>query len=373
MTLTQLCSRLARRGHHVEVFYPKASTTAPKGGVILRELPGFQLPGYPEVRLALPRQISLLKEWRENPPDAVYIATEGMLGSSALRVARKLRIRVVSGYHTHFPQYLRHYNLPLLEPLALRYLRRWHNKCAMTLTPAPDVASMLSTNGFKDVQLLGRGVDCDLFSPDKRDSWLRRQWNAGQETPVMLCVGRVAPEKNLALAMDSYQRLKSRFPDLKLVMVGDGPSRPDLQAQDRSIYWVGMQQGEALAKHYASADMFLFPSLTETYGNVLAEAMASGLVSVSFDYAASSQLVSNGIEGFQVPRGDADAFHRAVEQALSSRQLWGAISAAARAATLPLSWEAVVDTFETALSPLTQSINNSPDSLAHELSAASPI
>ncbi len=290
------------------------------------------------------------REWRQRRPDAVYVATEGMLGSSAATTARRMGLRTVSGYHTHFSKYLKHYQLPLIEPLVLRFLRRWHNKTSATLTPAPDVAKTLESHGFKNVALLGRGVDCDLYHPAKRSQSLRHTWGARPETPVAICVGRVAPEKNLPLALRSYREMRTRYPDLKLVFVGDGPAGDELRAMDDSVIWAGVRQGEALAAHYASADFFLFPSLTETYGNVLVEAMASGLPTVSFRYAASLQLVRSGVNGYQASMGDEAAFCRKFAQALVAEGPHrSAIGQAARASVMSLSWEAVTTTFERAL------------------------
>ncbi len=350
MTLSQLCQELRHRGHQLEVVYPKAETRAAIPGIAVREVPGVSLPGYPEVRLGLPQPGKFLRAWRERRPDVVYVATETFLGSSALWAARKLGIRVVSGYHTHFPQYFSHYHLPVLEDWAWRYLRRWHSRTARTLVPAPDVQLDLESHGFDNISVLGRGVDGNLFHPGKRDYWLRQQWGAGPETPVALCVGRVAPEKNLSLAARCVREARKRFPDLQLVMVGDGPSREELASKEASaIHWAGMQRGEMLAAHYASADIFLFPSLTETYGNVLAEAMASGLVTLSFDYAASHELVSHRYDGYQVPFGDAEAFVRAFHELLAERSSWEQIRHRARLRAESQSWTAVTDVFESIL------------------------
>lgn len=356
MTMGQLSHRLAQRGHDVEVVHPDPAPASPvepepdpSGRLVTRKVHSIPLPRYPELRLGLPRACYFAAEWRKRRPHAIYVATEGMLGSSAAATARRMGIRVVSGYHTHFPQYLRHYSFPSLEPIAIRFLRRWHNKTAATLVPADDVAKWLRSHGFKNVHLLGRGVDCDLFSPDKRDHELRHQWGAGSKTPVILYVGRVAAEKNLELAFRTHQDLRSRYPDLKLVVVGDGPARPELEAAYPAVIWAGTQRGEALAAHYASADLFVFPSLTETYGNVLVEAMASGLPSLSFNYAASRQWVQHGINGYHVSPGNEEAFTRMLDEIMALDGLWPKIGRSARRSAEQLSWDSVTDTFESVL------------------------
>ena len=168
------------------------------------------------------------------------------------------------------------------HPMAMAYLKNFHQRADCTLTPSQDMVERLSNNGFQNVRLLGRGVDTELFAPGKRCESLRASWGARAATPVAVMVGRVAPEKNFDLAMKTFEQMRQVFPDVRCVVIGDGPLREKLALKFPWVYFSGVQSGEELAKHYASADVLVFPSETETFGNVLLEAMASGLATVSY-------------------------------------------------------------------------------------------
>jgi glycosyltransferase involved in cell wall biosynthesis len=230
------------------------------------------------------------------------------LGLSAARAARRLGIPVVSGFHTNFHHYCKHYGVSWLQDLALRYLRWFHNQTDCTVVSNEDLRSRLLVAGFKNVTILDRGVDSRLFSPQRRCKELRREWGSSDDDPVLIYVGRIAPEKNLALAIESYRAMKSHCDRLKFVIVGDGPHRRALQREHPELIFAGMQTGERLARYYASADVFLFPSETETFGNVTLEAMASGLVVVAYNYAGAKLHITDGETGVLVRLGDAKAF-----------------------------------------------------------------
>ena len=191
------------------------------------------------------------------------------------------------------------------------------------------------------VGVLGRGVDTDLFHPAQRDPQLRGEWGATDDAPVIAFVGRIAAEKNLPLAVKAMNRVMERMPGSRAVLVGDGPKAQSLRESCPQFVHAGQRSGRDLARHYASADVFLFTSLTETYGNVLAEAMASGLVTVSYDYAAAHELVEHGVNGFKAAPGDEAAFLAALDQAVA-RWHDASMRQRARATTLALSWEAIV-------------------------------
>ncbi|MGE9268824.1 MAG: glycosyltransferase, partial [Verrucomicrobiales bacterium] len=281
-------------------------------------------------------------------PDVIYVATESPLGVSAVKAARKLGIPVVMGFHTNFDQYLGRYKLGGLEATAVAYLKKLHNKAARTLVPSEDVAGRLREQGFENVDLLGRGVDTELFQPEKRDAGLRTEWGAGEGDPVVCIVGRVAPEKNLNLAMRAFAKMRKKNPGTRCVVVGDGPLREKLAREHPEVIFAGMRTGEDLARHYASADVLLFPSETETFGNVLLEGMASGLVTLSYDYAASARYIESGHNGFHVEPGDEEAYITAAVQALGH---WenrgpGGVRLRARLAAEELGWDQVVESFE---------------------------
>ncbi len=341
MTLGRLAEGLRLRGHRIHVI---RSGPAGAGG---RETSAasIALPGYKEVRVGLPGPFKLRKRWLKRRPDAIYVATESPLGRSAVKSARSLGIPVATGFHTNFHEYMEQYRLGGLQPAAMAYLKRFHSKADCTLAPSPELVEKLRAEGLEEVHLLGRGVDTALFTPAHRCENLRASWGATAGSPVALVVGRVAPEKNLDLAMIAFQRMRAAFPDLRCVVVGDGPLRERLAEKHREIHFAGVRTGAELAAHYASADVLLFPSETETFGNVLLEGMASGLVTVSYDYAASARHVRAGYNGMKATKGDAQEFLDLAVEAAGLHRHHG-VRQAARETAEALGWDEVVRDFE---------------------------
>ena len=365
LTVAHLANGLGARGHDVEVIRPRPRHPAGDAGLprhqsdraagyVERTIPGLPLPGYSGLRFALPAQGFLRRHWGAARPDAVYLATEGLMGRSAIAIAGAMGIPVASGYHTRFAQYMRNYGAPLLEPFARRYLRRFHNQTECTLVPTQRLMAQLLERGYRKVYKLGRGIDTGIFSPRKRNAWLRQQWGAGSNDVVALYVGRIAPEKNLPLALDTFRRLRERHPGMKMVVVGDGPSAASLGRRYPEVIWAGQKNGEILSAFYASADLFLFPSETETYGNVVLEALASGLVTVAFEDAAAAELIVDGRSGFLAPLGDHFAFPNTVRRALAVQESWPQVRSRALASASSLSWESITSTFESHLLRIVQ-------------------
>jgi glycosyltransferase involved in cell wall biosynthesis len=346
-TLAHLAAGLRAMGHRVSLVRPRPRT----GNVRDLEadttvVAGLPLPGYPTLRLGLPAARALRRAWSADRPHAVYAATEGPLGWSAGAVARRLGIPLLSGFHTNFQAYVGHYGAPWLEPVLLRYLRRFHNRTLGTLVATADLRDRLGALGFRNVSVLGRGVDRDLFSPARRSEALRRAWGAGGDDPVVIHVGRLAPEKNIGLAIAAYRALQQTCAAARFAVVGDGPARAALQAAHPDLIFCGAQTGEALAAHYASGDVFLFPSETETFGNVTLEAMASGLAVVAFDYAAARAHIRPGWSGVLVPRGDARAFVERAADLARSPDAVRALGRQAREDVAAVDWAHVVRRLE---------------------------
>jgi glycosyltransferase involved in cell wall biosynthesis len=306
LTVRALALGLSARGHRVEVVRPGGDGR--DGKVELLQARAAPLPRYPGLQVGMPRGGELRRRWCERQPDAVYIATEGLLGLSAMRAANALQIPVITGFHTRFHDYAVHYGVGLLAPLVRSRLLQFHRRAQMTLVPTRALLEELTGAGIGHVRKLRRGVDTDLFTPARREPALRGNWGVRGDAPVMLCVGRLAAEKSLGLALQAFRALQARIPAARMVMVGDGPQRGALADAYPDVIFTGTKRGEELAAHYASADMFLFPSLTETFGNVVLEAMASGLPVVAFDRAAAREHVANGISGLVVHESDARAF-----------------------------------------------------------------
>ncbi|HEY7318482.1 MAG TPA: glycosyltransferase family 1 protein [Candidatus Binatia bacterium] len=351
-TLARLIQGLRLLGHYVSIVRPRqpdrpAATLDIDSTETL--LPSVPLPGYSGLRFGLPAGRALREQWSDNRPDVIYIATEGPLGWSALRAALDLDLTVFSGFHTSFDRYSHYYHLGWLQPWIARYLCKFHNRTHGTLVASPDLRDELCAMGIKNVSILGRGVDGELFNPARRSASVRHAWRVSDNDIVALYVGRVAAEKNIALAIKAYHAMRQVESGAKFVLVGDGPLRASLQEQHPDVIFCGAQQGEELARTYASADVFLFPSETETFGNVTLEAMASGLVVVAFDYAAARMHITAGQSGVLVPFGDSSGFVAAAAKLARAPQSLFHIRQQARSYATRLDWQHIIHRFATLL------------------------
>lgn len=350
MTLGRLVAALQARDHQVQLIRPRQRSDAGQPAVdghleqVLR--PGIPIPRYQGLNVGLPAKRLLARLWTLRRPDVVHIATEGPLGWSAMAVARKLDIPVLAGFHTNFHSYSRHYGLGWLKKPIHAYLRKFHNQARITVVPTRTLRDELARQGYRNVEVLARGVDGELFSPERRSQSLRRQWGVDDSGLVVVCVGRLAPEKNLPLLVQAFEAIRQERPDARLVLVGDGPDAAALKAAHPGFIHAGPRTGHDLAEHYASADLFLFPSLTETFGNVLLEAMASGLACLGFDYAAAAEHVRHGENGLKAPFGDEAAFVDQARRLAGQPATWPSLGARARETALSVSWSSIHDRLE---------------------------
>lgn len=368
LTVRSLEAGLRARGHDVSVIRPRQRTDdAPEAHVaddshqmLVR---GLGLPRYPGLRFGVPSTRRLLRQWRQQRPDAIYIATEGPLGWSALRAARQLGIPVATGFHTRFDHYMRDYGLRWLQPVALAWMRRFHNAGNATLVPTCELLEFLQASGFRHPVRLARAVDGGLFNRQRRDSRLRRQLGIADDGLMVIHVGRIAAEKNLDLAIRAFREIQQQRADARFVWVGDGPLREKLQSQHPDFVFTGIQRGEDLACHFASADLFLFPSLSETFGNVTLEALASGVPTVAFDYGAAREHLSDGRHGRRVD-SEAAFIAASVELATQDRRRT-VMGLSAADAMLALRPEQVAIDFESILHRLAhQGTSHAPDAFA---------
>ncbi|MCF8147035.1 MAG: glycosyltransferase family 1 protein, partial [Sulfuritalea sp.] len=292
MTLGKIVEGLLSKGHAVQLVRPRQPQehVSSRDGLEQVFAKGMPLPAYGDLRFGLPAKSRMIKLWAENRPDVVHVATEGPLGWSAVAAARKLKIPVTSSFHTNFHSYSQHYGMGLIKRSIEAYLRKLHNQTMATMVPTYALANDLRSRGYQNVTLLSRGVELKQFSPTHRSAALRAQWGVTDETLVFLHVGRLAKEKNIGLLIAAYQACLVENPTAKLVFVGDGPLRKQLEESCPQAVFAGVQKGADLALHYASADMFPFPSVTETFGNVVPEALASGLAVIAYDSASAKEL-----------------------------------------------------------------------------------
>ena len=226
------------------------------------------------------------------------------------------------------------------------YLRRLHNRTACTLVPTDELRKRLLADRFANVEVLGRGVDSRRFTPSHRSDELRKRWGLGRNDQAVIYVGRLAAEKNLPLAVHAFRAMRAANPNLRFIIVGDGPFYQDIYADEPGVVFCGMQTGEPLAEHYASADIFLFPSETETFGNVTLEALASGLAVVAFDYAAAHIHIEHQQQGLLVPLGDHEGFIGAARELAGNPARVTTLRTAARRKAQLLDWQGVADRFE---------------------------
>ena len=311
LTLSRLIQELSQRQHTIQLLRPRQDrheTESHREGWSELLLKGMPIPRYPQLKLGFPSKKSLVQAWSLQRPDLVHIATEGPLGWSALQAARVLRLPVTSDFRTNFQSYSKHYGVGWLQKPIVAYLRKFHNRTLCTMVPTQAMHDQLKILGFHNLQVVARGVDTKLFTPDKRSASLRDQWHADDQTLVILSVGRLAAEKNLDLTVKTYQAMKQNNRPVKLVFCGDGPYRAKLQAECPDAIFMGMATQAQLAVAYASADLFMFPSLTETFGNVTLEALASGTPVLAFDCAAAKEVIDDGHNGWLVPGEDAQRF-----------------------------------------------------------------
>ena len=349
MTFGVIAGELGRRGHSVAVYRPwRPDLPSARTGDPYRQvpMPGVPIPGYGLLRLGLPAGGRLRRDWAADRPDLVHVATEGPLGLSAIKAARALGIPVTSSFHTNFHAYTRHYKMSLLRRAALGWLRYVHNLTQATFAPTTALCTELAGMGFKGTALLSRGVDTRQFSPARRSDPLRLAWGAAPEDPVVLHAGRMAAEKNYPLLLRAFTAMGRANPRCRFVLVGDGPLRASLQRRLPQCVFTGFISREELARHYASADIYVHASLTETFGNVLTEAMASGLAVAGFDYAAARQFVRDGKNGLAVPCHEPEQLIDAAVRLAKDRELRARLRPAARATVEPQSWSNVISRFE---------------------------
>ena len=346
-TLARLARGLSLLNTSVQVLRPQRAYNGSNHEVWEEiDLPSCRIPNYPQLRFGMPCAGRIKKIWLNNKPDIVYLATEGPAGFSALRVAKKMKIPVVSGFHTNFDLYLKHYRISLIKPLVDSYLRWFHNNTSATFAPTDWMISELENKGYKNLRMLSRGVDRMLFSPSERTQSLRKQWGVGKDDKVLLTVSRIAAEKNLDLTCSLFEKMIKGGRAKLGVIVGDGPELIRLSKKFPLLVFTGCLSKTDLAKHYASSDLFLFSSETETFGNVVTEALASGLPVVAYDYAAPSEFIIEGNNGYLASLGDKNELEEKLIFALqNTKETFLQLASLARDSTERADWDFIFSQF----------------------------
>ncbi len=263
--------------------------------------PFIRLPFYEEVKIGLPLFQRIQDALNAFKPDIVHIVTEGLLGLATLLIVKTMDLPIVADYRTNFSQYVGFYRLDFLKDFMELYLNYFHNECDLNLVPTREMKNYLLNKNYKNIKILGRGVDTELFHPDKKDIHFRKNLNFKEEDLICLYVGRIAPEKNLELLCEVFRSLNKKYKNIKLILLGDGPFKKELEEEFSEFQFLGNKTGNELSRIYASSDLFVFPSKTETFGNVFLEAFASGLPIVAYNYAASRTVYTHKKNSFLIP------------------------------------------------------------------------
>ena len=342
LTLNRLVRHLRAQGDHTLVFAPTAPEPAITPSGPFHPVPSVPAPGRPEYRLsvAFPRKAQAALEAFN--PGLVHLATPDYLGVRALRWAKRHGVPVVASYHTHFASYLKYYRLGVLERALWAFARWFYNQCDEVYVPSPSVGEVLREHGITaPIRLWSRGIEAERFTPAKRSAAWREAY--GFRAPVVLFAGRLVWEKGLDVVAAVIERLEREGVPHHSLIVGDGPAREELEARLTGTAFTGHLDQTALAAAYASSDVFLFPSETETFGNVTLEAMASGLPTVCADAPGSRSLVDDGRTGYLCPPGEMLCFYDAVSGLVRDDAQRARLGAAARRAALSYDWDTIMD------------------------------
>jgi glycosyltransferase involved in cell wall biosynthesis len=338
--LTKTVEYLRQSGDEVLIFAPSGGPNELFGAEVVG-MPSVPFPLYPELRLAPPRA-SMRMKLKAFDPEIFHLFEPALLGVGGLYYGRVLKVPVVVSYHTNLPAYLRYYKLGAIEELTWRLMVERHRRANLNLCTSTAMINDLQSHGVNDLALWERAVDSNLFRPCARSAEMRNFLsNAKPENLLLLYVGRLSAEKDVTKLRDVLRAL----PEAKLAIVGDGPLRHDLERHFKgtSAFFTGYLRGEALASAYASADLFVLPSKTETLGLVLLEAMASGCPVIACRAGGVPDAVQDGLTGFLFEPTDPDGLVNTVKRALASCSDLDVISVRARKDVERHSWEGATE------------------------------
>ena len=338
--LDHTVSRLTGHGDRVLLVAPDGGVADFRGAHVV-PVANLPLPMYPEAVISVPhpdvwRRVDAFK------PDVIHVVNPIVLGAAGVQIARSSNIPLVASFHTHIPRYLRHYALGLLEPVAWDYLRTLHNQARLTLSTSRPMADELVAHGFERVRVAWRGgVDVDLFHPTRASTEMRERLGGDGAQPLLLYVGRLSAEKALERLRAPLEAIRGA----RLALVGDGPHRAALERhfEGTPVRFMGAMRGEELAAAFASADVFVFPSETDTLGLALLEAMASGCAVVAARAGGITDVVRQGKDGILFNPGDDASLVAAVRHMIESPATRELMRWSGRMHAESWSWAAAVD------------------------------
>ncbi len=339
-TLTKLVGTMQEQSidfHFFSPVKPDESYEWTKHVTKVKSVPFFL---YSYYQMGVPFFEGISRQLKEFQPDIIHLCSPTLLSLYGLNYAQRKKVPVVTSYHTHFIDYFSYFKLDWLEPTGWAYLNWFHNKCDMTYAPSPSAKEALHKQGIRDVDLWQRGIELDRFSPNLRNDELRRCIDA-EDKPILLFVGRLINHKDLNILADADKILKARGYDYKIVILGDGPMRPELEVILPDAHMPGFVHGEDLARWYASADIFAFPSTTETFGNVILEAFASGIPAVGVMAGGVGDIINHDHDGLLAKPKDAEDFALQLERLLINPNHAKELGQQARLTAQQYSWRRI--------------------------------
>lgn len=341
--LNMLVAYLEKTGHEVLVFAPTTKIPAFAHSGTLISVPSIALPGKrSEYRLGLGLRGEAKRRLEAFKPNLIHIAAPDYTGYGALNYARNNSVPAVASFHTRFDTYPRYYNMGWLEKHLTNYMRHFYGRCEHVYAPSQSMEDELRADGIgRDVRRWTRGVDGDLFNPSRRDAAWRAECGFKETDVVVAFVGRVVLEKGIDIFTEAFLKARQSNPNLRALVVGEGPERAAFQQKLPNGIFVGHQEGDGLSRAYASADIFFNPSITETFGNVTLEAMASGLPSICAAAAGSKSLVEDNVTGFLAPP-NANGFAEKLAELSADADLRRGFGETARNKSAGFSWDAVL-------------------------------
>ncbi|WP_127586459.1 glycosyltransferase family 4 protein [Paenibacillus koleovorans] len=348
-TLGRWTAYLENRGVSLRIFAPQSSGAVDAGNRSTDLMRFFSIPFllYPECKLAIPNPNRIRQSLEQFQPDLIHVATPFNLGLYGQRYAHRHYIPLVASYHTHFDQYLSFYKIQWAEPMLWKYMHWFHQSCRAIYVPSQSTLEHLDAKGFEKLEIWSRGVDVSRFHPMVDREAVRRRHGVGPDKFVYLYVGRVAPEKSVDVLLEAFELLPARVREQShLLIAGDGPQRKELEEvyRDRgNVTFIGFLEGKALTELYAAADVFWFPSATETFGNVVLESMASGTAVIGAAAGGVRDNIQHEETGLLCSSGDVVANRDAALRLFYDRDLLGRLSRQGRAYSLKQSWESVFD------------------------------
>ncbi|MGM7720768.1 glycosyltransferase family 4 protein [Metabacillus sp. Hm71] len=342
-TLKRFTDYLEKNGIEFRVFAPESTNESLFSSHIHRftSLPFFL---YPECRLALPNMLHVKAELQRFKPDLIHVATPFNIGLCGLRYAKKLNIPIVGSYHTDFDQYLEYYDLQFLSKFLWKYMHWFHKPLRKIFVPSKETMEQLKRKGFANIRIWGRGVDCSLFHPRYSKQQIIDEYGINEKF-ILSYVGRLAPEKDIETLMTISKHLPDHVKNqVHWLIVGDGPSKEEMEKNaPKNMTFAGYLSGERLAKIYASSDLFIFPSPTETFGNVVLEALAAGTPVIAANSGGVKNIIRHEATGYLCEPKDADQFIHAIIHLLNHHALRVKMGDAARTYALSQTWEQIFE------------------------------